>query len=219
MKFFIALFGLFFSLTTLATPVMDTLVGTPTEYMVSVAPDDKDPNLYYFFPNHFGLAQNPTNNMKLFSYIEKCENFWCFSTPAYVNTIFEAGVSPQLTQKLAEIKKANPNAKFTPIPILSSSFFKTNVFNVLLSGVACQEQGNLLGQQLACVWKVDDSNRTTFRRAVRQNILVQVLSYGYSFIGMVRGQAMTFNQAIPVYVSDLDKGNYFLDSNGRVIGD
>lgn len=219
MKFLLVILSLVISYRAFATPVMDTAIGAGSNLVVTIVPDDKDPNLYYFFPNHFGLSRDSNNKRQLFSYIEKSEGFLGLSKSGYVNTIFEAGVSSLLSQKTDEIKKANPNAKFAPITIFRAGFLPHDVFNILLTNIDCQHYGNVIGQQVACAWKVKGGDCEIFRHAVTKNALVQVLDYGYSFIGMIQGKPVEINHSVPVYVSDLESGNYFFDSEGRVISD
>jgi hypothetical protein len=199
-----------------AIPVMDTAVGTKTPIMTTVLPDDKNPNLYYFFPNHYGISHSDKTNKPEFFYMER-KTGW-FTSEGFVNTLFEAYSSPAQKRKFDEIIKANPAAVFTPIPLSGGRPVPTQDFNVLLTNIQCFEKGNMIGQKIGCKWDVDNESRLAFRRMVRSDIAVQVLEYNYSFSAMYNGKFMPFNFSAAVYFSDM--GNVeFYDSDGRIIRD
>jgi hypothetical protein len=202
-----------------ATPVMDTAVGTGTPVLATVVPDDKDPNQYYFFPNHYELAKDPATQRMAFAYFEKSEGFWGI-VKGFVNTVFEPFVADQMKTKFDEILKMNKNAKFTSIVFTSSGLITPNEdFNGLISDVSCPKIGNQNGGQIYCSWKVPSDSRKAFRRAARGKVLVQVLEYDYSFIGIVGGRQQTFQHAVPVYFTNLGAGDYFFDQNMNPIKD
>jgi hypothetical protein len=92
-------------------------------------------------------------------------------------------------------------------------------FSILISDIQCQSQGNQIGEQVACSWRVDPDARKPFRSACRSGAPVQILDYKYSFVGLQGGQQKTFNFSVPVYFSDLGSGDYFFDLDGSPIRD
>lgn len=213
--FFILL--LFVSSDAWSVPMIDSAKGTTIARSITVLSDDKDPNLFYYFPNHYGLGTDQKNR-KLFSYIERATGW--FSKPvAQVSTVYEAYFSEDLNLKIAEIKKEHPNAKFTPIPYTNARIVPNRIYNFMLSKVVCQETGNHIGQQIACVWEIAPPFQRVFRQAARSASVVQVLEYSYSFAATQNGKPLEFRHSVPIYFSDLMTGRYFLDSQGNPIQD
>jgi len=215
MKTILMLALLTFAGTAYAVPVIDKAPNTPTALASALLPDDKDSNLYYFFPSHYQLAIDPNSNKYLFGYVEVG---WPRPN-GYVTLVFEAATSPLLAAKIQEVKAANPKALFSPIPILDANFEVTKILTPLISSLDCQKKGNEMGQQVECKLSVDYKNRKDFRRVMRGGALIQALDYNYSFAAIIAGKSVIINQTLPANFTNLGPGVYFYDSSGNPIWD
>ncbi len=100
-----------------------------------------------------------------------------------------------------------------------AGFIPHEEFNILVSDIDCQSKGGVIGQLLTCVWKIGSRERETFRNMVRQEQIVQVLEYSYSFRAIASGVETDIQHSIPVFFSNLEQGDYFFDSKGKPIKD
>lgn len=196
-----------------ATPVLEQGVGTVTPYTVTILPDDQDKNLFYFFPNHYGLSQ--LGDRKAFSCLQS--RLASGASIVECNMIFDAELSTDTTKKIQEIKATIPQAKFSPVPYTKMTIILNKNTHPYLADVECQRNGSETGQEVTCDWKVNPSKFLPFRRMILDNALVEVMQYEAQFIAVVDHQKISVPYTIPIYVSDLGKGDYFFDSNGNVL--
>lgn len=196
-----------------ATPILEQGIGSTTPYAVTILPDDNDQNLFYFFPNHLGLAA--LGNKKAFSCSEK--KSWLSGSSVDCNMIFEAVISPDTIKKMEEIKVGNAQAKFSPMPYSLMSIGVSTSIHPYLKAVECQPFGAETGQQVSCNWSVHHSQFRAFRRLILDNALVEVMHYSASYIAIGAGQKLTVPFAIPIYVANLGQGDYFYDYRGNTI--
>lgn len=194
--------------TAFAVPVVDTAVGTSTPYYVTVLPDDTDKNLYYFFPFQYSLSDNG-----------KFKNLSCAGNPqgtrggfsAYCSLSFTAAFHPDLQKKLAEIKAANPQARFTVIPFAKSTVVALGSTVTHLKSAKCQEFAGPVGTQVACQWLVLPGRYDIVRKALLANGPVLVMAINATYYAMVGKNEQMIPLTIPMYAQNLENGNYFFD--------
>ncbi len=162
-----------------AVPVVIDSVGTGLNHFSTLYPDSKNPNLFYYAPFAYTIAKE--DDRALFTYFES-GYFW--NRSAYVQMVFEAKFSELTLRKIAEVKQANPNAVFSPIPIMKSTIKVAPKITPLLRKVDCQNAGGVVEQQIGCGWEVKYSESTAFRRLLRDDAQVQVMTLVYEFIGI-----------------------------------
>lgn len=128
-----------------AYPVVDAVVGLPYPELVTVYPDEADPNLYYFVPTSVEFVRDEAGKPRL------GVQHWGFTGPdmgggmgAALTFSVRPAFDKQKLQAVADAVRAkNPNAKWAAVPmvcsrmevIINSQFFPENqtITNVTLS--------------------------------------------------------------------------------------
>jgi hypothetical protein len=110
-------------LSARAYPVLDAVAGLPNPLLVTVYPDDVDPNLYYFVPTTVVLALDPATDKPLLGV-----QYWGLTDldPNGVGAALTFSVKPAydksaVDQVAVDLKKRNSNARFAFPTLVDSS--------------------------------------------------------------------------------------------------
>ena len=199
-----------------ATPVIDSGVGSSSALMSTILPDDTDKNLYYFFPYHYDLSiTDPNSGHRSFSCLLMKKASGSSEVLCYM--AFEGVSSSDTQKKILEIKAANPQAKFAPIPYVKMSTLVMNSAKPNFLSISCQAVGSEAGQQVACSWSLAPSRFPMFRKILTNQVYVQVMYFNAQFIAVSNGKKIPVDYSVPMYVSNLGKGDYFYDNDGNVL--
>ena len=202
--------ALLISLNARAVPVVDTAIGTVTPLPVTVVPDDKDPNLYYYFPAAYAVSRDASGKAS-FGYHEYSGLFgdkgWAVMTMA-------AEFDSNLAAKLAEVKTQNPAATFSPIPLTQGLISEGKIDLKYLSDSECQDAGGVIGQEIGCKFLVKSKYRSAFIKGMRASQIHQFY-YNYEFAAIRNGTVGVFKHSVPIKFGDLGTGAYFFDKNGN----
>jgi hypothetical protein len=216
MKLYVGVMLLMWAAAVNAAPKFDVAVGTETPIMTTIVPDNKDANLYYFFPTSYRISKH--EGRLQFTYYET-SNFLGVNGAFAAMTMSANFDQQSLDLKVKEIKAQNPNARFTPVTVLSSTIAQMSTLpSPTLEAVKCQPQGNLLGQDVGCELVIKVKNREVFIKIIRRN-LSNVLALSYSFTAEVNGQMREITHALPIVFGEVGSGNYFFDGKGNPIPD
>lgn len=106
-----------------AYPVLDAVVGLPHPELVTVYPDDADPNLYYFVPTRVALAMDPETRKPRLGV-----QYWGLTgaDPAGKGAALTFSLVPDFDRATVDrvadgLKKTNPNARFAFPTLVDSS--------------------------------------------------------------------------------------------------
>lgn len=106
-----------------AYPVLDAVTGLPDPLLVTVYPDDVDPNLYYFVPTTVALALDPATGKPLLGV-----QYWGLTGldpngvgAALTFSVKPAYDKPTVDQVADALKKKNANARFAFPTLVDSS--------------------------------------------------------------------------------------------------
>lgn len=135
-----------------AAPVFNANVAGTGEY-VTVWPDHKDPNLFYYAPAALSIAVDRRGGAKfnVTSFLTNCNRFNRCTEKAKVTVFF----APILDQKLLEdaqalIRKRKPNAVFSPVPFLASKLDMGGALAAFVELNDCSSLAGLAGDEVAC---------------------------------------------------------------------
>lgn len=215
MKQWICILMTLFGYYSLATPVIDTGVGSSSALMSTILPDDSDKSLFYFFPYHYDLSVIDNNGRKSFSCLMTKKASGSSEVNCYM--AFEGVASSDTLKKIQEIKAANPQAKFAPIPYIKMSTQVMNSAKPNFLSIQCQPVGSEAGQQVACNWSLAPSRFAMFRKILTNQVYVQVMYFNARFMAVSNGAKIPVDYSVPMYVSNLGKGDYFYDNDGNVL--
>lgn len=215
-KVFLTVLLLVASINSNALPVFTEGVGVSASLGETVLQDSEDGNLYYFFPNSFNLAKNEEDKV-LFTYFEK-SNFR--STDAYAIMQYAASISKVVQQKIIEIQKTNPKAKFTLVPAVNVAVDPTKELSPYLIKSSCQTGSGIIDSLISCKWDIRSELRKEFRKVIRGGDQVQVMFVSYSFLAMrLNKEQVQVNQRVVMYTGSVLNDSNFYDSNGNHIVD
>lgn len=175
---------LFFILATsnvFALPIVNESVGTNTVYTVYA--DHLDKNLYYLSPNYMGLAYDE-DGMPLFNYTEYKVGFRSYRSTAMM-ILKVANYREELLNTKNEVLSINPNAKFAPIPFVSSKLEFDGQFKELILGHSCEHVAGEYNSEQSCIINFSEFGRKVFRNTISKRIAL-VFRFSYSVEGFAR---------------------------------
>jgi len=127
-----------------AYPVLDAVVGLPNPDLVTVYPDDADPDLYYFVPTSVEIVRDDAGKLRL------GVQYWGITgaDPDGVGAALTFSVRPAFNQQKLQdvadaVRKKNPNARWAAMPIVCSRM------EVILNGKFFDENQSIKNPQSA----------------------------------------------------------------------
>ena len=195
-----------------AVPNLNVGTGTPLELLSTIVPDTDNSHLYYFFPRRFTLLEE--KGRKSFTYFEKSG---VFSTSAYATMIFSPQLGEETLQKIADVRKVDTAAVFSPIPVTASTIYAGGELAPFLKQISCQPTGGTLESDIGCTWKLDSGRRKAFQKLVRAGQQIQLMFVAYEFSALAGDKIERLKHAVAMYIDGLETGPYFFDSNGKPI--
>jgi hypothetical protein len=104
-----------------AYPILDAVVGLPNPELVTVYPDDADPDLFYFVPTSVEIVRDQNGQLRL------GVQHWGITAPDAngIGAALTFSVRPAFDQKKLQdvadaVKKTHPNAKWAAMPVVCS---------------------------------------------------------------------------------------------------
>jgi len=205
-------FSLFGSLA-FAVPQMDSSVGFSSPLALTVVRDSVDKDLFYIFPQRFGLAKRSGGRYKF--YVQNYNN-GLFDKKAFVSMTFAPYFDKGLLARaVREIKATNRLARFSLVPIRSSQLSTPKIMFPGFDDVSCESTGGLLGQDISCHITLNRKGISLFLKRL-QTDLTHVFHVNYKFLGALGSQNTELAHSIPMYAGKIS-GPYFFDENGSLI--
>jgi hypothetical protein len=203
-----------------AAPRMDTGVGTQAPLLATVVPDHEDPHLYYVFPQSSETATRADGKLE-FLYVETWKRRWGpdrlqnAEARLWVRPSIESDV---LKQKVAEIKAADPAARFAVVTIFKSQVVGSDSTERYFDSSSCHPIAGPLEVPVYCRLEVNVGLAAGFRTLIRYS-QARVFHYVYSFYGMAGSQLKEYTFAVPLKLGMIRDAQYFVDQHGRELGD
>ncbi len=151
MKFLLSLLFLM-STTSYAVPVLNENIAAEGT-LITIWPDHKDPNHYYFAPNMMNISKDKNSDPKLHftEFLSNCNFTRRCSVKGMLNVFFVAGYrEDQLRDAQAGILKINPKARFSPIPFLSSKVEFGKVLSTFVDHHDCSPRAGQAADEVPC---------------------------------------------------------------------
>ncbi len=199
-----------------AAPRMDSAVGSASPYLATVLPDHENPNLYYYFPQKSEVLIRP-NGVQDFAYIESRKyRRWSYTVEAAQLTVgIQLSMNAEaLNQKIAEIRAANPAAKFTPVTAFQTGVEESQGANRYFLGSECPRMAGPLEIPVYCTVQINPDLSAGFRKIIRHT-QTRVLNYVYRFYGYSDGKIGEYTFSVPLKVGSLEDSPYFFDQYGN----
>jgi hypothetical protein len=101
-----------------ALPVLRESAGAYQGNFVTIYPDHRNPNLYYFLPNKIDFAKDPRTGVPSFSLnTYGVEQSNLEAAGGWMTFVFQAAVSAEVRAALDEFLRTHPGAQLTTLPI------------------------------------------------------------------------------------------------------
>jgi hypothetical protein len=175
--------SLSFNRFCLALPVLNANAAINSS--LTIYPDDTNPNLFYTVPQFMGLCRDEKGN-PIFSYTEFSEGFLRPTDGVMMTTMCEREDLKLLNAAKDNIRAANPQAQFAPVPYLTSSVsFSNSVFEKLIKQNSCSHSAGVVGQEESCAVEFSQAGKDEFLRALRSGLGI-VLQFQYTVQGCTK---------------------------------
>lgn len=155
MKLLIAIFILYSGLVQAAPVLSSNLAADGT--LITIWPDHKDPDQFYFAPNMMTLSQNEdlTPKFHFMQFKKNCRRSkllkWICDYKAMMTSVFVAGFDNEQLQKAQNgIRKIRPNARFSTIPFLDSQVEFDTALKDFVSSYDCTPIGGQIRDEVPC---------------------------------------------------------------------
>jgi hypothetical protein len=184
-------------------------------------PDSEDPNLYYVGPNSYVIAKE-TSGVPEFSYVEIAD-FW--GVKALVQTVMAAAYDlTDIAQVESVITTANPQARFTGIPFVSSQVKFGTLLAPFVERNDCTHRGGTIEGQESCNFTLTDKGRLALRENFERGLTLN-MEYDYTVDGVLQQangtyQPQTLTLGVAGKIGSAELASFpqlFVDSNGHVI--
>ena len=203
-----------------AAPVLNA--NAPGATTITAFPDNVDKNLYYVAPTVMTLAHDE-HGVPLFSYMEEQHAFTrkavvqTTMVPSYNKTEYDAAI--------AQIKAANPNAKFTALPFVDSQVKFGDVLSAFVEKDNCNHTAGLVGDEESCSFRLTSKGRHVMRSSFADHVTL-TFQLQYSIDGVIENPDHTYTAKRNTYemagrLGGEELAKYpqlFRDPDGKVIG-
>lgn len=175
-----------------AVPIVNENVANSG--VMTIYPDNLDPNRYYIAPNVVMIAKDPQGR-PYFSYSE-------FTRSSGVKAgLMQMGLVPAYTREeldlaKSEILKRNPHAQFSGLPFIQSSLELTGELPELISNNKCNHAGGLIGQEQSCTLVLTRRGRYVFYDAIQRKTIFTTLQFNYEVFAVIRTADGTFKDQV-----------------------
>jgi hypothetical protein len=145
------LLALLFGTSAYAVPVLNENIAAEGA-LLTIWPDHKDPNHFYFAPNLMEISQDRNQNLKfhLTEFYDNCRLGRC-TKRAMLNTFFIAAYREHHLKIAQEgILKKFPKARFSPIPFLSSKVEFGRTLTPFVKDNDCAPKGGQAADEVPC---------------------------------------------------------------------
>lgn len=141
-----------------AAPVFNQNMAADGTF-VTIWPDHKDPNHFYFAPNFMRIALDASETPKFqFTQFEtgNCSSRWARRMgychyKALITSLLVAGYEmEQLNQAQEGIRKIRPQARFSPIPFITSKVEFGDTLNKFIDEHECSPRAGQAADQIPC---------------------------------------------------------------------
>jgi hypothetical protein len=209
--------GLSLSGAVEGAPRMDTGVGSSEPILATVVPDHEAPNLYYVFPQTSNIVMR-ANGRHDFLYIETRER-GVWGPGRVLNAEARAWIQPSiesepLARKIAEVKTANPAARYAVITPFKTEIVTSDASNQYIRGTDCTQVAGPLEVPVYCRLSINPRMTNGFKTLLR-NSQVHVFHYLYHFYGFADGKIQEYRFSVPLRYGSLRGKGYFVDQWGR----
>jgi hypothetical protein len=115
---YLSIIALVLSVNASALPVLRETVGNVSDGYVTIYPDHRDPNLFYFLPNQMEFAVDRSTGLPSFSLstyaIEQAD---LSKSYGYMTFVFRPALSEDAKNQIKAFQSKNPNARIAPLPV------------------------------------------------------------------------------------------------------
>lgn len=172
-------------------PILDAVVGLPSPELITVYPDEADPNLYYFVPTRVALAIDPLTKKPRLGV-----QYWGLTGPdpsgkgAALTFSVVPAYDRETVNKVAEgLKKQNPNAKFAFPTLVDSSIevvLNGHFFSRNQDTAKPTTKGGTVDAAQAFSIALTDIGARAFAQGVSPDSDILGAKYTYKFTGVAK---------------------------------
>lgn len=209
-------------LAPLAASAAPVLNDSGPAMSMTAFPDSVDPNLYYLAPTELSVAHDDAG-VPEFSFLEQ-SGF--FSDSALVQTTMAPSYSAEdLTEAENSITKADPKARFAPLPFSSSSVIFDVSLGKFVKTSDCNHPAGVVGQAESCSFQLTSDGAKVMLSSFKTGLTL-TLQFQYTVDGVIEKTdrsyvAQTNTYAVAGLLGGAELAKYpqlFLDSDGHEIG-
>lgn len=193
MKLFFVL-GLITSLNVFAVPVLNSNVSISGK-TITIWPDHKNPNQFYFAPNRMELALDKDGKPQL-SVIDykvgacrwgrRCER------KLLLTTYFEAAYrDSDLEDTKAKIMATNPKANFSPVPFISSQVQFGTTLYPFIDEHNCSPMGGQASDLVPCTIVLNAKGINRLIPTLAEGKML-AFNFSYKILGAIEGASKEF---------------------------
>lgn len=189
MKYAIAL--LLMMNSAIAAPILNRNMAAEGT-LVTIWPDHVDPDHFYYAPNAMKISKDAEGkvNFNLTTYrvgscgylhIKKCYQ------KAFLSVLLSASYeTQQLTEAQTGIRKIRPNARFSPVPFLSSQALFGETIRVFIDGHDCAPKAGQAADEVPCTMTLNANGLYTLRPYLAEGKILP-MKFVYEIAGVVEG--------------------------------
>lgn len=174
-----------------AYPILDAVAGLPFPELITVYPDEADPNLYYFVPTTVALVKDPATGKPRLGV-----QYWGLTglDPAGRGAALTFSVEPAYDKSKVDavadgLKKRNPNASFA-FPTLVDSSMDVIINDAFVPKSQDTKQAKVKGGTVdatqAFTIRLEDIGARAFAQGVAADSDVLAARYTYKFTGVAK---------------------------------
>lgn len=200
-----------------AAPRMDTGVGSVDPLLATVLPDHENPNLFYVFPQTSEMTTKADGRYE-FLYIEN-RQYRTWGRDRILGAEARVWIRPSiesavLQQKIAEIKAANPAARFAVVSVFKTEVKTANTTDRYFLQTECSPVSGPIEVPVFCRLAIQPHLATSFKTLMKHT-QARVFHYVYHFYGVSDGKMQAYQFAVPLKMGSLRGASYFVDQYGE----
>jgi hypothetical protein len=193
MKFLI-IFCLFIALDSFAVPVLNRNVGENGS-TITIWPDHKDPNQFYYAPTQMNIALDKDNKpqLSLIDYnVGRCRWGRSCQKKVLLTTFFESTYKQtDLDATRKTILASNPKAKLVPIPFVTSEVIFGSTLTPFIDGHNCSPIGGQAADLLPCTIVLNSNGIQRLLPALADGKIL-VFNFSYKIFGAIESAEKVF---------------------------